>query len=84
MPNERRLHNWRTPWKSQRDRLRKYAHTLYNQCHHRSPATRRAFAFPEPEMTQMILGWLFMVAILGAMVWLAYRSESRGEKEHRK
>ncbi len=35
-------------------------------------------------MTQMILGWLFIVAILGGMAWLAYRSESRGESEQRK
>ena len=80
MQNERRLHNWRTRWKSQRDTLRKYAHTPYNQCHHRSPAPSGAFAFPEPAMTQLILGWLFMIAILGGMAWLAYRSESRAEK----
>ena len=57
MQNERRLHNWRTRWKSQRDTLRKYAHTPYNQCHHRSPAPSGAFAFPEPAMTQLILGF---------------------------
>ncbi len=31
-------------------------------------------------MTQLILGWLAMIAILGGIAWLAYRSESRGEK----
>lgn len=48
------------------------------------PRPERGFAFPEPEMTQMILGWLFMVALLGGMAWVAYRSESRGEKGQRK
>lgn len=31
-------------------------------------------------MTQMALGWLLMIAILAGMAWLAYRSESRGQK----
>ena len=32
-------------------------------------------------MTQMILGDLAMVAILGLMAWLAYRSETRGRRK---
>ena len=28
-------------------------------------------------MTQLILGWLGIVAVLGFMAWLAYRSEKR-------
>ena len=31
-------------------------------------------------MTQMILGWLFIAALLGGIAWVAYRSESRGGK----
>ncbi len=78
--NERQPLNWRKLWKSQGDTLREKGYFEYNRCHPQGPATRWAFAFPEPAMTQMILGWLFMIAILGGMAWVAYRSESRGEK----
>lgn len=51
------------------------------QCYPQSPAARRAFAFEGHAMTQMILGDLAMVAILGLMAWLAYRSETRGRRK---
>ena len=31
-------------------------------------------------MTQLILGWVAMIAILGGMAWVAYRSEKRAQK----
>lgn len=35
-------------------------------------------------MTQMLLGWLAMAAILGLMAWIAYRMESRGSNAGRR
>ena len=37
------------------------------------------FLFWSRDMTQLILGWLAMIAILGGMAWVAYRSEKRGK-----
>ena len=64
-----------------RDRVTVYAYCPHNHVHHQSPAARRAFAFEGHAMTQMILGDLAMVAILGLMAWLAYRSETRGRRK---
>ena len=43
-----------------------------------SPALSGVFLFWSRDMTQLILGWIAMIVILGGMAFVAYRSEKRG------
>ena len=38
------------------------------------------FLFWSRDMTQLILGWVAIIAILSGMAWVAYRSEKRAQK----
>ena len=43
-----------------------------------NPALSGVFLFWSRDMTQLILGWIAMIVILGGMAFVAYRSEKRG------